>query len=89
MIYLDNGRQFVSKVSKAKTQKNGSKLNFGRPLSPNGCSKIKQYNKTHYREPIVLKEFRPSVISEKNSGIADPQYKQLAQIGAPGLEDPA
>ena len=67
-IYVDNGKQFVSKLFKAEAQKHGIKLIFGRPYHPRGRGKIERYHKTLYRELIVLKEFRCSVTSEKNSG---------------------
>lgn len=57
-IYLDNGKQFVSKLFKAEAQKHGIKLIFGRPYHPRGRGKIERYHKTLYRELIVLKEFR-------------------------------
>jgi putative transposase len=54
-IYLDNGKQFISKAFKAEAQKHGIKLIFGRPYNPHGCGK----NRTVlYRELIALKEFR-------------------------------
>ena len=57
-IYLDNGKQFVSKVFKAEAQKNGIKLVFGRPYNPNGRGKIEHYQRTLYQELICLKEFQ-------------------------------
>ena len=56
-IYLDNGKQFVSKIFKAEAQKYGIKLIFGRPYNPRGRGKIERYHKTLYQELIALKEF--------------------------------
>jgi putative transposase len=39
-IYLDNGKQFVSKIFKAETQKHDIKLIFGKPYNPRGRGKI-------------------------------------------------
>jgi transposase InsO family protein len=57
-IYIDNGKQFVSKVFKAGVQKHGIKLIFGRPYNPRRRGKIERYHKTLYQELITLKEFR-------------------------------
>jgi len=56
-IYLDNGKQFISKVFKAEVQKNGITLIFGRPYNPRGRGKIERYHKTLYQVLIALKEF--------------------------------
>ena len=55
-IYLDNGKQFVSKIFKTEAQKHGIKLIFGRPYNPRGRGKIERYHKTLYQEHIALKE---------------------------------
>lgn len=56
-IYLDNGKQFVSKRFKQVAKKYGIKLIFGRPYHPRGRGKIESYHKTLHRELISLKEF--------------------------------
>ncbi len=56
-IYLENGKQFVSKVFKAEAQKHGIKLIFGRPYYPKGHGKIEHYHKTLYQKLIALKMF--------------------------------
>ena len=56
-IYVDNGKQFVSKLFKAEAQKHGIKLIFGRPYHPHGRGKIERYHKILYRELIALKQF--------------------------------
>lgn len=57
-IYVDNGKQFVSKAFKSEAQKHGIKLIFGRPYNPRGRGKIERYHQTLYRELITLKKFR-------------------------------
>jgi transposase InsO family protein len=53
-IYLDNGKQFVSKIFKTEAQKHDIKLIFGRPYNPRGRGKIERYHKTLYQELIAL-----------------------------------
>ena len=48
-IYVDNGKQFVSKAFKAEAQKPGIKLIFGKPYYPSGRGKIERYHQTLYR----------------------------------------
>jgi transposase InsO family protein len=57
-IYVDNGKQFISKTFKAEARKYGISLIFGRPYNPRGCSKIERYHEILYRELVALKEFR-------------------------------
>jgi transposase InsO family protein len=56
-IYLDNGKQFVSKDFKKLARDYGIKLIFGRPYHPRGRGKIEAYHKVLHRELICLKEF--------------------------------
>jgi len=56
-IYLDNGKQFVSKLFKAEAKKHSIKLIFGRPYHPRGRGKIERYHQTLYRELIALRDF--------------------------------
>jgi transposase InsO family protein len=56
-IYLDNGKQFISKLFKAEVKKHGIKLIFGRPYHSRGRGKIERYHQTLYRKLIALKEF--------------------------------
>ncbi len=73
-IYLDNGKQFVSKVFKAEAQKHGVKLIFGRPRNPRGRGKIERYHKTLYRELIALKEFSSLSHFKRELWTFDHQY---------------
>ncbi len=57
-IYLDNGKQFVSRLFKAEAAKYNIKLIFGRPHHPQGRGKIERYHKTLYRELICVKKFK-------------------------------
>ena len=56
-IYLDNGKQFISKIFKTEAQKHGIKLIFGLRYNPRGRGKIERYHKTLYQELIALKDF--------------------------------
>lgn len=56
-IYLDNGKQFISKEFKAKARERGIKLVYGRPHNPRGRGKIESYHKVLYRELISQKHF--------------------------------
>jgi transposase InsO family protein len=73
-IYLDNGKQFVSKVFKAEAQKHGIKLIFGRPYNPRGRGKIERYHKTLYQELISLKEFHSLSHFKRELWTFDHQY---------------
>jgi putative transposase len=57
-IYLDNGKQFISKLFKAEARKYGIRLIFGKPYHPRGRGKIESYHKALYRELILLKQFK-------------------------------
>jgi putative transposase len=57
-IYVDNAKQFISKLFKAEALKHDIKLIFGQPYHPRGRRKIERYHKTLYRELIAIKEFR-------------------------------
>jgi len=56
-IYLDNGKQFISKRFKEEAKKYGIKLIYGRPYHPQGRGKIESYHKILYRELICVKKF--------------------------------
>jgi putative transposase len=57
-IYLDNGRQFTSKLFKNEAAEHGIKLIFGKPYNPRGRGKIERYHRTLYQEVICRKHFR-------------------------------
>jgi len=57
-IYLDNGKQFISKLFKAEAAKHGMDLIFGKPYHPRGRGKIEKYHGALYQELICRKEFR-------------------------------
>jgi len=57
-IYLDNGRQFTSKLFKADAAKHGIKLIFGKPYNPRGRGKIERYHRALYQEEICIKHFK-------------------------------
>lgn len=56
-IYLDNAKQFISKLFKNEAAKHGIRLIFGKPHNPRGRGKIEYYHKALYRELISLKRF--------------------------------
>jgi transposase InsO family protein len=57
-IYVDNAKQFISRLFKAEAKKQGIKLIFGTPYHPRGRGKIERYHQVLYRELIAIKEFR-------------------------------
>ena len=57
-IYLDNGKQFISKMFKKEAEKYKIKLIFGKPYHPQGRGKIESYHKILYRELIFVKKFK-------------------------------
>jgi transposase InsO family protein len=73
-IYLDNGKQFISKLFKAEAQKHDIKLIFGRPYNPRGRGKIERYHKTLYQELIALKEFQSLSHFKRELWNFDQQY---------------
>jgi len=73
-IYLDNGKQFVSKDFKKEAEKYGIKLIFGKPYHPRGRGKIEAYHKALYRELISLKKFKSLSDFRKHLWKFDNQY---------------
>lgn len=57
-IYLDNGKQFASRLFKAEAAKYNIELIFGRPYHPQGRGKIEGYHKIMYRELISVTTFK-------------------------------
>jgi transposase InsO family protein len=56
-IYVDNGKQFISRDFKAEAARHGIRLIFGRPYHPRGRGKIESYHKALYRELITIVHF--------------------------------
>ena len=56
-IYLDNGRQFMSKEFKAELASYRIRPIYGRPYHPRGRGKIESYHKILYKELITQKRF--------------------------------
>lgn len=56
-IYVDNGKQFISKAFKADVARRGIRLIFGAPYNARGRGKIESYHKARYRELISLVRF--------------------------------
>lgn len=88
-IYLDNGKQFVSKLFKAEAKKHGIKLIFGKPYHPRGRGKIERYHKTLYQELIVLKEFRSLSHFRRELGNFDTLYNNWRKQEILGWATPA
>jgi transposase InsO family protein len=88
-IYLDNGKQFVSKLFKAEAQKHDIKLIFGRPYNPRGRGKIERYHKTLYQELISLKEFHSLSHFKRELWNFDQQYNNWRKQEILGWMTPA
>jgi len=88
-IYLDNGKQFVSKIFKAEAQNHGIKLIFGRPYNPRGRGKIERYHKTLYQELIALKEFHSLSHFKRELWNFDHQYNNWRKQEILGWMTPA
>lgn len=73
-IYLDNGKQFVSKLFKQEAHNHGIKLIYGKPYHPRGRGKIEHYHKVLYRELILLKNFKSLSNFRKELWKFDNQY---------------
>ena len=56
-IYVDNGKQFISRAFKEDVRKAGIKPIFGKPYNPRGRGKIESYHKTLYRDLILTVRF--------------------------------
>jgi putative transposase len=57
-IYVDNAKQFISRMFKEEAAKHGIKLIYGRPYSPRGRGKIEKYHGILYQELICTKQFK-------------------------------
>jgi len=88
-IYLDNGKQFVSKLFKAEAEEHGIKLIFGKPYHPRGRGKIESYHKTLYRELITLKEFTSLSHFKKELWKFDYKYNNWRKQEVLGWQTPA
>jgi len=56
-MYLDNGKQFISRLFKKEMAVHGIKPIYGKPYNPRGRGKIEGYHKVLYRELISVKQF--------------------------------
>jgi len=88
-IYLDNGKQFVSKDFKNEAEKYGIKLIFGKPYHPRGRGKIEAYHKALYRELISLKKFKSLSDFRKHLWRFDSQYNHWRKQEVLGWSTPA
>jgi len=88
-VYLDNGKQFISKLFKEEAAKHGIKLIYGKPHNPRGRGKIENYHRALYRELICLKRFRSLSHFRKELWKFDRQYNNWRKQGALGWQTPA
>ncbi len=88
-IYLDNGKQFVSKVFKAEAKKYGIKLIFGKPYHPQGRGKIESYHKILYRDLISVKTFKSLSHFRKELRKFDNKYNNWRKQEVLGWKTPA
>jgi transposase InsO family protein len=88
-IYLDNGKQFVSKIFKAEAKRHGIKLIYGRPYHPRGRGKIEHYHKVLYRELILLKKFKSLSDFRKELRGFDQKYNSWRKQEVLGWNTPA
>ena len=88
-IYLDNGKQFVSKDFKKEAEKYGIKLIFGKPYHPRGRGKIESYHKALYRELIAIKQFKSLSDFRKQLWKFDNQYNNWRKQEVLGWNTPA
>jgi len=88
-IYLDNGKQFVSKKFEKEAAKHGIKLIFGKPYHPRGRGKIEAYHKALYRELISLKQFKSLSDFRKQLWKFDNQYNNWRKQEVLGWNTPA
>lgn len=87
-IYLDNGKQFTSRLFKAEAAKYHIKLIFGKPHHPQGRGKIERYHKTLYRELICVKKFRSPSHFRKELWKFDRRYNNWRKQEILGWQTP-
>lgn len=88
-LYLDNGRQFISRLFKQEAVKQGIRLIYGKPHNPRGRGKIENYHRALYRELICLKEFRSLSHFRRELWRFDRQYNNWRKQEALGWQTPA
>lgn len=88
-IYLDNGKQFISRLFKEEAAKQGIKLIYGKPHNPRGRGKIENYHRALYRELISLKDFKSLSHFRKELWKFDRQYNNWRKQDALGWQTPA
>lgn len=87
-IYLDNGKQFISKIFKQEAAKYNIKLIFGKPYHPRGRGKIERYHKALYQELICIKEFHSLAHFRKELLKFDKSYNDWRKQEALGWQTP-
>lgn len=88
-IYLDNGRQFTSKLFKAEAAEHGIKLIFGKPYNPRGRGKIERYHRALYQEVICRKHFESLPHFRRELWKFDWKYNYWRKQEALGWQTPA
>jgi len=88
-IYLDNGKQFTSKMFKEEAARHKIQLIFGRPCSPRGRGKIESYHKALHRELTSLKTFTSLSHFRRELWAFDQKYNSWRKQEALGWQAPA
>lgn len=88
-IYVDNGKQFISKAFKEEARMQGIKLIFGKPYNPRGRGKIESYHKTLYRDLISLVRFRDLADFRRALWTFDRKYNVWRKQEILGWQTPA
>jgi transposase InsO family protein len=88
-IYLDNGKQFVSKAFKKEAEAHGIKLIYGRPYNAKGRGKIESYHKTLHRELICLKQFDSLSSFRRELWKFDRRFNDWRKMSSLGWQTPS
>jgi len=88
-MYLDNGKQFTSKLFKQEAAKHGIKLIFGRPYNARGRGKIEKYHGALYQELICRKYFKSLSHFRRELWKFDQKYNNWRKQEILGWQTPA
>lgn len=88
-IYLDNGKQFISKLFREEAAQQDIKVIYGKPHNPRGRGKIENYHRALYRELICLKDFKSLSHFRRELWKFDRQYNIWRKQEALGWQTPA
>ena len=88
-VYLDNGKQFVSKEFKKEAKSHRIKLIFGKPYHPRGRGKIEGYHKVLWRELISQVRFLSLAHFKRELRKFDRRYNHWRKQEPLGWKTPA